>query len=105
MATRLRIQRCQIFRLYLSSLNTDFRRICAAMKLIMLASNTDRPDLAAALVRHQMMFGLGVLSVEFRLVLYRYGLCEVDVTGLVKVFDRMRLELRTMVPAAAGMAA
>jgi hypothetical protein len=33
------------------------------------------------------------------------GLCGVDVAGLVNIFDSMRLELRTLVPSAAAMAA
>ena len=105
MAAKLRIQRCRIFRGYLRSLNADFRRVCAALKLIMLHSEDDRPDLAEVLVRHQMMFAMGLMAVEFRLFLYRWDLCDVDVTGLVKVFDAMRLELRRLVPSAAGAVA
>jgi hypothetical protein len=33
------------------------------------------------------------------------GVCGVEVSKLVKIFDSMRLELRTMVPAAGRMAA
>ena len=40
--------------------------------------------------------------VCFRLFLYRFGLCGVDVTDLVKIFDLMRLELRRLVPADRG---
>lgn len=105
MATKLRIQRCQIFRGYLGCLTTDFRRVCGAIKLIMLHSDCDRPDLATVLMRHQLMFGLGMVRVHFRLALYRWGLCNVDVSSLVNVFDGMRLELRTLVPSAQGMAA
>lgn len=105
MATKLRIQRCQIFRGYLRCLNADFGRVCAAIKVLMLQSRNDRPDLAAALVRHQATFIWGMFMVQFRLVLYQWGLGAVDVTSLVKVFDRMRLELRTLVPVALPMSA
>ena len=104
MVTKLRIQRCQISRGYLRSLTTDFRRVCAAMKLIMLHSQDDRPDLAAALVRQQFLFGWGIVAVECRLFLYRWGLCGVDASSLMTIFDGMRLELRTLLPAAVGMA-
>src|SRR5579863_4743965 len=87
MVSRLRVQRCQIFRGYLRSLNSDFGRVCAAIKLVMLQSRHDRPDLAGALMRQQMQFAAGMFSVHFRLVLYRWGLCGVDVTSLVKIFD------------------
>ena len=105
MASKLRSQRCQIFRGYLRCLSSDFGRVCAAIKLVMLQSKHDRPDLAAALLRNQLMFATGILIVQGRLFLYRWGLCGVDVTSLVKIFDMMRLELRTLVPAQAMMGA
>jgi len=105
MATKLRQQRCQIFRGYLNCLNGDFGRVCSALKLVMLHSQHDRPDLATALIRNQLMFGAGMMMVYFRLALYRWGVCGVDVAGLVNIFDVMRLELRTLVPSAAAMGA
>jgi hypothetical protein len=99
MATNLRIQRCQIFRGYLRCLSSDFQKVCAAIKILMLQSLQDRPDLAGVLIHTQVMFALGVLSVQVRLFLFRWGICGVDVTGLVKTFDSMRLELRSLVPA------
>ncbi|MBZ5620390.1 MAG: hypothetical protein LAQ69_16945 [Acidobacteriia bacterium] len=105
MAAKLRIQRCRIFRGYLRCLNADFGRICAAMKVLMVQSRDDRPDLAAALVRQQARFMSGMLMVQFRLFLYRWGVGAVDVSALVTVFDLMRLELRTLVPDAVPMSA
>src|ERR1700689_4415181 len=60
MATKLRVQRCQIFRGYLRCLNGDFQRVCAAIKVLMLQSQHDRPDLAGVLVQHQAMFSCGM---------------------------------------------
>jgi hypothetical protein len=105
LATKLRIERCQVFRGYLRCLRTDFQRVCAALKLLMLHSREDRPDLAGVLVHQQLMFECGMILVGFRLFLYRWGLCRVDVTDLVKIFDVMRLELRRLVPATAAMGA
>jgi hypothetical protein len=99
MATKLRLQRCQIFRGYLRCLNGDFQRVCAAIKILMLQSRQDRPDLAGLLVQQQISFACGMGLVQFRLFLYRWGLSGVDVTGLVRNFDLMRLELRRLVPA------
>ena len=104
MAARLRQQRCQIFRGYLRCLNTDFSRVCAAIKLVMLQSQHDRPDLAGALIHHQLQFALGMAVVHLRLGLYRMGVCGVDVVTLVDIFDSMRIELRSLVPAAAAAA-
>ena len=100
MLSRLRKQRCQIFRGYLKSLNTDFQRVCAVLRVLMLQSQYDRPDLASALLRARLDFTKGMLVVHFRLSLYRLGLAGVDVSGLVKLFDGMRVELRTLVPVA-----
>lgn len=105
MAVKLRVQRCQIFRGYLRCLNGDFQRVCAAIKILMLQSRQDRPDLAGMLVQQQMMFACGMSMVYFRLFLYRWGLCGVNVTSLVKNFDLMRCELRSLVPAALSVGA
>jgi hypothetical protein len=105
MATRLRVQRCQIFRGYLRCLSADFGRVCAAIKVLLLQSRYDRPDLAATLIRSQVSFAAGILVVQVRLFFYRWGLGAVDVSSLVATFDCMRLELRTLVPAALPMSA
>lgn len=105
MAKKLRAQRTQIFRGYLRSLETDFGRVCAAIKLVMLQSSYDRPELAETLLRQQVTFACAMLSVRVHLVLYSLGVCSVEVSKLVKLFDSMRIELRNMVPAAGQMAA
>ena len=96
--SKLRAQRCQIFRGYLRCLNMDFKRVCLALKLVLVESEQDRPDLTAVLVHHQIMFASGLLAIYFRLFLYRWGICTVDVTSLVQIFDVMRIELRDLVP-------
>jgi hypothetical protein len=98
MARRLRRQRAKIFRSYLRSPTADFQCTCAALKIIMVRSGCDRPDLATTLLQAQIDFTLGLLSVRFRLVLYRLGWAGVDVTSLVTLFDGMQMELRSLVP-------
>ena len=105
MAAQLRLERCRVFRGYLRSLRTDFQRVCAALKLLILHSRYDRPDLASTLVLQQVRFECGMVVVGLRLFLYRWGLCGVDVTDLIKIFDLMRLELRRLVPAGAAVGA
>ena len=97
-AQKLREQRCKMFRSCLDSLSTDFGRICGAIRILMVQSKDDRTDLAAALIRQQFLFASGVLAAEVRLVLYRFGWCGVEVTELLKNFELMRLELRSLVP-------
>ena len=105
MESNLRAQRCHIFRGYMRCLNMDFRRVCVALKLLMAHSQQDRPDLAAILMHQQILFASGILAVEARLLLYRWGICTVDVTSLVQIFDGMRLELRHRMPASVAAVA
>lgn len=99
-AAELRRQRRQIFRGYLRGLAVDFNRVCMALKLLMLQASTDRPDLASALIRSQVAFNCGVVLVQARLVLHTCGIGTADITSLLKLFDGMRIELRTLLPAA-----
>jgi hypothetical protein len=105
MAARLRAQRCHIFLGYLRCLSADFARVCSALKILMVQSRYDRPDLAVALLRNQARFGILMAAVYFRVFFFRWGFGSVDVRALVQVFDNMRLELRTLVPAPAAMTA
>ena len=100
LVARVRAQRCRIFRGYLRSLDSDFRRVCLALKLLMAESGEDRSDLAKVLVRRQTQFTWAMIRVQFRLILYSWGLGRVEVAGLVRLFDGMRAELVTLAPAA-----
>jgi hypothetical protein len=105
MAVKLRVRQCQDFRVYLRSLTADFSRVSTALKIVMSQSGLDRPDLASVLLHQQMLFSCGLVAVHFRLFLYRWGICNVDVASLVKIFDGMRLELQSMVPVLEPMSA
>jgi hypothetical protein len=105
MARQFRAQRCQIFRGYLRWLQSDFQRVCTAIRVLMLQSSHDRPDLATILLRQKALFAMGMVSIQFRLLLYRWGWSGVEVDGVMAAFDSLRLELRQLVPAAAGVEA
>jgi hypothetical protein len=105
MEVKLRAERCRVFRVHLRSLTADFSRVSTALKVVMSQSGLDRPDLASVLVHQQMLFSCGLIAVHFRLFLYRWGVCNVDVAGLVKIFDEMRLKLQSMVPVLEPMSA
>lgn len=96
----IRTQRCRIFRGYLRSLNADFGRVCMALKLRIAESGEDRADLARVLLRHQAQFARTMIRVQFRLLLYRWGLGRVEVFSLVNLLAGMRQELMTIAPAA-----
>lgn len=96
MAAKLRAQRCQILRAYLSSLDMDFRLMCAAIKILMVQSHQDRPDLARALYRYQLSFAASMLMVKAGMIFYRLGVGRVNVARLVALFDVTRIQLRSL---------
>jgi len=100
MEARMRAQRCQIYRGYLRCMEMDFQRVCTALKLVLVQSEQDRPDLSSALLFNQILFATGLLAVRCRLIMYGWGICTVDADGLMRIFDGMAFELRHRVPAA-----
>jgi len=105
MANRLRAQRCELVRSYLHTLDQDFQQVTMALRLILLHSSHDRPDLAGALIRQEAGFALRMAIVRLRLFLFRWNLCRVDAAGVVRIFDTMRLQLQGLVPATADLIA
>ncbi len=105
MVTRFRRQRCQMFQMYLRQLDGDFKRLSMALKIVMVQSKDDRPDLALVLLQNQMTFACEMMMAWSQSVCYRYGVGAPNVTGLLKLIDSMRLELRTLVPADSWAAA
>ena len=105
LASHIRKEHCRAFRGYLQCLQNDFQSVCWAMKVLMLQSQTDRPDLAALLLRSQFAFSCTVLQLQVRVALHSHGIGTVSVGGLLKQFDGMRLELRSLTPVASSSAA
>ena len=93
---QLRERRVRIFHAYVSCLSQDFTRICNAIKKVMVDSQVDRPDLAGLLMKQHFVFTLTVLSIEFRLVLYNFGLGAPDGRDLVDSLEAMCSQLRTL---------
>ena len=98
---RFRSERARIFRAYLHSLETDFERMSMAIRVLLVNSRDDRPDLARAMVRRQAAFTASMALVHMRLSLYRWGVCSVDTGGLMQSFEAVRTELRALLPATA----
>jgi hypothetical protein len=105
METKLRMQRCQVFRGYMRYLNTDFQRICMALKILMAQSEQDRPELASVLMHQQLLFTSGMLAIHCRLFMYRWGICNVNVASQMRIFESMRAELCNLVPSASASCA
>ncbi|HTT60279.1 MAG TPA: hypothetical protein VMG35_00510 [Bryobacteraceae bacterium] len=105
MLRRMRSERRKILRGYLACLSRDFSLVGAALRLMMMYSSHDRPDLAGILYKQQALFACGMLSVQWHLALHACGLGAVDVRNLVGAMEFMRLELRQMIPAEGSVSA
>jgi hypothetical protein len=99
MLRRIRSERRRVFRGYLACLSRDFSLVGTALRMMMMYSAQDRGDLAGILYKQQALFAFGMLAVQWRLVLHACGLGTVDVRGLVRAMEFMRMELRQMIPA------
>jgi len=97
LAKRFRQQRVALFRDYLRCLTRDYGRLLGGVRLAMVRSKVDRPDLAAALARNQALFALAVCRIEYRLWLHTAGFGTVDVSGLVGAMDVLRTQARMLI--------
>jgi hypothetical protein len=102
---KLRCQRVDVFRAYLRTLESDYKRVCLGLKVMLVQSEHDRADLAADLIHRQVTFAVAMMHVQLRLHLFAWGLATVDAADLIRMFDGMRLELKTLVPMASPIAA
>jgi hypothetical protein len=58
----------QSLRTHLPRLRDDFKLICMGIKVLMVLSNRDRPDLARVLMRNQITFTYRMMMVRFHFV-------------------------------------
>ena len=90
----LRRERRRVFRAYLRSMAQDFGRLHYALRLLVLHSPQDNPELAKALVVQRLGFVGGLWAVHIRLAMHSLGIGTVDVRALVATLDSMQSELR-----------
>jgi hypothetical protein len=76
----------------------DFDRIYKAIKIVLLQSDEDRPDLVLTLVRQRARFLLLVVRLHVQLELYRWDLGSPEVHSLFELFSAMRGELTRHLP-------
>ncbi len=99
LCNKLRKQRLSLLQDYLGCLTKDYGRLLAGLRASMVASNVDRPDLADALAKNQMLFVIAVCRIEYRIWLYRFGIGTIDVSGLVNAIDALRAQVVVLRPA------
>ena len=105
MESSLRRQRVHAFRGYLRLLEADFARAAAALQVILAHSACDRPELAFLVFQRRLTFAFALIGIHFQLMLFRAGVAGADVSSLIRLFDGVRLELRTLVPASSPLVA
>lgn len=93
---KFRARRVKLFRGYMHQLSEDFNRICKALKLLMVQSRIDRPDLAGLLLKQQFIFSLAMMAVEVKLILYGFGWAGVDVKTLMEPLTTVRAQLQAL---------
>jgi hypothetical protein len=96
MEKELRRVRVKIFRGFMQQISEDFNRIGKAIKLMMVTSQVDRPDLSGFLMKQQLVFAFAMMSMEVKVTLYGFGCTGNDVQGLTRSFDRARAQLQTL---------
>jgi hypothetical protein len=92
----LRAKRRDLFRGYLRCLTRDYAHLLAGVRLAMIQSGIDRPDLARALARNRVFFALAVCKVEFRLAMHAIGSGSVDISGLVDALEALRGQVNVL---------
>jgi len=102
MGRRFRTQRRRIFRSYLRNLRKDFGVMSLAVQDLIVHSGEDRGDLATALMRQRLVFMLGMLAIEVRLVLHAVGWGAVDVGDMIESFQAMQAQIRLLLVPAEG---
>ncbi len=105
MATRMRRERAKAFRMYLQRMSSDFQHISGAIKLIMVQSQVDRPDLARILLQESFAFRRSLTRMELRLTMYEWGwsgFAESQLAGMCQALSSYREQLQGL---AAGSAA
>lgn len=93
LARTLKAERRKLFRTYLACLTRDYGRLLAGIRVAMVQSGIDRPDLARALAKNRTLFALAVCKIEFRLAMHAAGIGRVDVSGLVEAFETLRTQV------------
>src|ERR1700730_1485036 len=91
-----RSNRIHLFRGYMHQLSADFGRICKALKVLMVHSQVDRPDLAGLIMKQQFTFSLAMMKLEVKLTLYGFGWAGVDAKAVMEPLAAVRAQLQAL---------
>ncbi len=96
---KLRKERRMIFRSYLRNLTRDFNRLYSGAAILMVYSESDRPELAASLLRIRANFHYALVLVQLRLALHAAGFEMMDITPMLQSLEFLQVQVRSLQPA------
>lgn len=88
-------RRRTLFREYLRELTDDYGKLLAGVRLVMVGSAVERPDLARILVVNRLSFAMAACRLEIYLLLHSFGvmnsaILELEIFGLVDSVHLLR---------------
>ncbi|MCL4853859.1 MAG: hypothetical protein KJZ78_21075 [Bryobacteraceae bacterium] len=102
-ARRLKAERRTILRKYLRMLRRDFDRLYAVAKLILVYSESDRPELARELFKQRIVFVAMMARIELSLAVAPVLPVRPDLRPLVEALESLRLQIQPVnLPAASA---
>ena len=104
--SELRAQRRKIYRLCLLSLSSDFHNLHRMLKVLIVHSQENRPDLTVLLAKQKIAFCRNMLKAEFFLFLHACGMNKVPRVDLLQPLRIIGTELQALTEprlAAAGV--
>jgi hypothetical protein len=97
-----RRQRVRAFRAYLNDLRLDFRRLEFKLRYLLLAAPASDALWVHRLNRVRARFAYDSFALEFRLILFSWGVGTVNVSGLLDTIEQME---KVLEPKAFGASA
>ncbi len=94
----LRAQRRRLFREYLRYLSKDYGQLLAGIRMAIVQSEVDRPDLGKALLKNRVLFSAALCRIDVRLSLHALGVGGVDASKLVDALDVLRDRVSVLSP-------
>ena len=91
---KLRRRRRKIYRLYLLDARQEFSRVQKAVKILLVSSHSDRPDLATFLTTQTLNFYRNLVLVEFCLTLHACGFEKMPQAELLRPLGMVHAQLR-----------
>ncbi len=93
MGARWKRERRRLFRMYLSELKSDFRRLHEQARELVAQSGAESAGLVEVLMKQHMTFLWATTALEFRLALQSMGIGKVDVAPFMQLIEAMRVDL------------